>query len=362
VQKYLAVEIEHTRYAKFLRIDEKDSRGLNLTTLVDDQRKAEVHIYLVGDGKKLLVHSFTVNNLPHQRAGEPRLYLSGKSDGRGGVHLSLKVNGKPWSSADLSLKKHLSHSRPWLFAGLGLLLFLFLLWLLLRSFMPGPGGQQPGAGTTGGETAVEETVESGGSKRTSEGTDKTVSPVAKSGEDGDGAPGKADEPAAEATTGAKTGETAPADVSTTTDSAEGEVAEETDTEEPSAPESERQPTAPPPENETVYFGPNSSLLTQTARDRLSSLADELASYPRLRITIRGHCALYGTEQGRIDLSNERAEAVEQYLLDRVEAFGHDPSGWTVESAGMGGKEPVTREEERQNMNRRVEIRIERSSS
>jgi outer membrane protein OmpA-like peptidoglycan-associated protein len=355
VQEYLAVEIEHSRYVKFLRVDEKDHRGLNLTTLVDDQRKAEVHIYLVDDKKRQSIHSFTVTDLPHQRAGEPRLYLSGRSDGRGAVQLALKVNGKPWSSTELSLKKYLSRRRgPLFFAGLGLLLLLILLWILLRSCPAAPKGQTSGAADTTGKTAAETTAIEDQDTEEQYSEDVEEQPAAETTAEDSGAT----DPAA----GERDGEVADdveADAGETTGEEAADTAAGKRVEDKEETATESQPAAPPPEAETVYFGPNSSLLTRSARDRLSSLAEELVGYRQLRISIRGHCALYGTEQGRIELSNERANTVEQYLLERAEGLGQDPSGWTVESTGLGGKEPVTRDEDRQNLNRRVEIRIER---
>ncbi len=105
-----------------------------------------------------------------------------------------------------------------------------------------------------------------------------------------------------------------------------------------------------PITETVYFLPNASGLTPDTLTILDRIAGELASRPGWLVIIEGHCALAGTEQGRVDLSQERAGRVFDYLA---------ASGWAPESGpeihGYGGAFPVTKERALQNLNRRVEI-------
>ena len=66
--------------------------------------------------------------------------------------------------------------------------------------------------------------------------------------------------------------------------------------------------------------------------------------------ITGHCALYGSETGRLRLSRRRVE--------NVVAFFHE-NGWSPamapEIVGHAGKDPVTVKAAEQNLNRRVEI-------
>ena len=101
---------------------------------------------------------------------------------------------------------------------------------------------------------------------------------------------------------------------------------------------------------TVYFSPNSAVLLPDTQEALLGLAEELSTKPEWRVQVSGHCALAGTEQGRIELSWERAQMVSSYLL---------ASGWSPQEApvltGFGGKMPVTVDEDLQHLNRRVEI-------
>jgi outer membrane protein OmpA-like peptidoglycan-associated protein len=109
-----------------------------------------------------------------------------------------------------------------------------------------------------------------------------------------------------------------------------------------------------PASWTVYFLPDSPVLTPQTRSSLDRVAEELSRLPEeATVRIVGHTALAGTEQGRIGLSRDRARNVYRYLQEQ---------GWTprqeVTVRGVGGNEPVTRDPDRQEQNRRVEIRVE----
>ena len=77
-------------------------------------------------------------------------------------------------------------------------------------------------------------------------------------------------------------------------------------------------------------------------------------YPERDILITGYTALAGTEEGRQRLSEERAAAVGQYLLD-LGARSRDHMVYR----GMGAKDPIADNSTPEGMrkNRRVEITI-----
>jgi outer membrane protein OmpA-like peptidoglycan-associated protein len=106
--------------------------------------------------------------------------------------------------------------------------------------------------------------------------------------------------------------------------------------------------------EDVRFYPDSSELLPGERDKLSGIAGILKKYGDRDILITGHTALAGTEEGRQRLSEERARAVGQYLLD---ADVRTPE--SIVTRGMGAQEPVAGNdtEEGRRRNRRVEITI-----
>ena len=67
--------------------------------------------------------------------------------------------------------------------------------------------------------------------------------------------------------------------------------------------------------------------------------------------IRGHCARFGTEEGRAELSKERATAVYNFIK----------SEWGIKAdslvTGAGASEPVTLNRDEQYLNRRVDVNI-----
>ncbi len=103
-------------------------------------------------------------------------------------------------------------------------------------------------------------------------------------------------------------------------------------------------------NKVIYFKPDSSLLTTEAEKKLTAIIPRLNRLKKGRVIIRGHCALYGTEKGRTELSRQRAVNTLMFLINQ---------GWHPERPpivkGYGGKYPVTTDPDKQNLNRRVEI-------
>ncbi len=104
---------------------------------------------------------------------------------------------------------------------------------------------------------------------------------------------------------------------------------------------------------TVYFEPGRAALTFEAFEELDKIISFLKENEDKKVFISGHCALYSTEEGRLQLSEMRASNVYWYLRDQ---------GWKPRTkpdvSGFGGTQFVTADPDSQNMNRRVEIRIE----
>lgn len=103
---------------------------------------------------------------------------------------------------------------------------------------------------------------------------------------------------------------------------------------------------------TIYFPADSSEILPDQTEKLRKLGAVLARYPELDLTISGHCATAGTEKGRMALSEERARAVYEVLA----AGGWKPIQRPA-MKGFGDRRPATRDEDRQALNRRVEIRL-----
>lgn len=106
--------------------------------------------------------------------------------------------------------------------------------------------------------------------------------------------------------------------------------------------------------QNIQFLPDSSVLTDSEKLKIQHIADILKKYPDRDILITGYTALAGTEEGRQKLSEERAAAVGQYLLD-LGARSRDHMVYR----GMGAKDPIADNSTPEGMrkNRRVEITI-----
>ena len=116
-------------------------------------------------------------------------------------------------------------------------------------------------------------------------------------------------------------------------------------------ETEKEPnqTVPlPPSPLVVYFSAESAELTPMTKSLLNDYAKELQG--DLFVDIGGHCADYGTERGRLLLSEARASAVAAYLGERIE-----PSV-RLTAKGYGVSVPATNNPFRQDLNRRVELK------
>ncbi len=103
----------------------------------------------------------------------------------------------------------------------------------------------------------------------------------------------------------------------------------------------------------VMFSVGSSTLHPNAAREIARAAEVLVKYPDSIIIIRGHTDSSGSEQTNQQLSEYRAEAVKQQLVD------HGVSDERLMTIGYGETEPVadnTTQAGRQ-MNRRVEVSI-----
>lgn len=121
-------------------------------------------------------------------------------------------------------------------------------------------------------------------------------------------------------------------------------------------------TIPPHEEYTVgstlilrdlYFDFDKSTLLQQSYNELVKLMDLLNRYPKMKIEIAGHTDNRGTAEYNMKLSENRARAVLNYLID------HGIEGKRLSYTGYGKSRPISTndtEEGRAN-NRRVEVTI-----
>jgi outer membrane protein OmpA-like peptidoglycan-associated protein len=106
--------------------------------------------------------------------------------------------------------------------------------------------------------------------------------------------------------------------------------------------------------ENIRFAPDSAVLLDSEREKVRWLAEILGRYPDRDILVSGHTALAGTPQGRQMLSEERAAAVGEYLIN-LGARDRE----NIMYQGFGARRPVADNdtEAGRRRNRRVEITI-----
>lgn len=91
-------------------------------------------------------------------------------------------------------------------------------------------------------------------------------------------------------------------------------------------------------------------------DDLSKIGNFLIDHPGMRITISGHTDSEGKQEANLRLSQARADAIRNYL---IEEFKLQPD--RISAIGYGGTKPIVEEktEEDRRLNRRVEFEINR---
>ena len=116
------------------------------------------------------------------------------------------------------------------------------------------------------------------------------------------------------------------------------------------------PIASTLEFESIEFGNAASQLTTEMYGDLDKLADFMLDNPGFHLIISGHTDSDGREEFNLQLSQERAEAIMEYLV----YFGNVPED-RIEARGYGSSKPLVEEisDENKNLNRRVEFEITR---
>jgi outer membrane protein OmpA-like peptidoglycan-associated protein len=103
----------------------------------------------------------------------------------------------------------------------------------------------------------------------------------------------------------------------------------------------------------IFFDFNKSTLRNESHSELNRLLKILSDYPNIQIEIAGHTDGVGSDDYNNKLSQERAEAVRQYLVkNRI-------NGSNVKAVGYGKHVPIAdnETEDGRQMNRRVEFKI-----
>lgn len=108
--------------------------------------------------------------------------------------------------------------------------------------------------------------------------------------------------------------------------------------------------------ESVEFEEGSSQLSSYMYGDLDKLADFLLDNPEFNLRISGHTDSDGREDANLELSQDRADVIREYLV----YFGKVPE-YRISATGFGSSRPIVEEktEEDKRLNRRVEFELYR---
>lgn len=105
--------------------------------------------------------------------------------------------------------------------------------------------------------------------------------------------------------------------------------------------------------EGIYFDTGKAKIKKKSRRPLDAVAGMLRKYPTLRVEISGHTDSVGNEEDNVRLSQERADAVKQFLVDA----GIEEA--RVTTRGAGPSEPIADNGTKKGRakNRRIEFKV-----
>jgi outer membrane protein OmpA-like peptidoglycan-associated protein len=106
--------------------------------------------------------------------------------------------------------------------------------------------------------------------------------------------------------------------------------------------------------DNIQFTPDSVELVEAEKAKLRGIAAILSAYPERKILVSGHTAMAGTDEGRMQISTERARAVADFLVSLQVRGAED-----IAVRGYGAERPLgdNATAEGQAINRRVEITL-----
>ena len=375
-ESIIAVQVENRHFIELLRPREKKEGVLHLTTIEKNQRVALVHIFIQQRGKRRPLHTFRIDPVPPGKKGVPKIDLIAEKKSGAITELKLFVEDKLYDQTAVHIKKPF-RKNVWKWAVIGALgLAAVLVFVFGTRFFTGEQG--------GGQRQPVEATETDERGPADDSADVAEEPPVDDGTDSEAPTPQDDGPDSEApsaTDGAVEAESeAPSsndavdtkdEASSGTPPAEAEepsaISEPTDEEtQPPSGSADSGTGVPSAESEekagevgatetvnwTIYFNPDSDVLTPDSRVKLQAVSERLKQHPDGMVTIAGHCALYGTESGRISLSKERAQTVASYLRGQTWKPEEGP-----ELEWYGAKRYLTDDRDMQHLNRRVEIEL-----
>jgi len=110
--------------------------------------------------------------------------------------------------------------------------------------------------------------------------------------------------------------------------------------------------------ESLEFENGKANILESMHRDLDKVANFLIDHPLLSLRISGHTDSAGREEANLKLSQDRADAIKQYLTSQFDIEAH-----RIEAIGYGSSKPIVEEvtEKDKQLNRRVEFEIHKSN-
>jgi OOP family OmpA-OmpF porin len=105
----------------------------------------------------------------------------------------------------------------------------------------------------------------------------------------------------------------------------------------------------------INFDTGKAVIPPDANDRLDVIGQTLSKWPELKIEVGGHTDARGAAKANQTLSEQRAQAVRQYLIDKFPDLHPDQ----ITAVGYGESKPIAPNTTALNLakNRRVEFKV-----
>ena len=315
----LEITVDHQHHVTLLQLQRKAEADVPVTTIAENQRRARIELTVYDGTRRERLSVVELTSLPQNLNRRARITIHARVTRGRAVELNVEVEGRILESRRISVSPWLPRrTGVWLVPALAVAVVVAVVGLALL---------RPSAGTGNASLREED-------RPREEAQRDAVTPGEQmESADADGEPGGSG----------------------------GESASSSDSSAEAAPEAAAradEQAADVSQKWTVYFRPNDPRLTTetqaaldalipTLRRRINSDQTEAQS---VSLRINGHCAIAGSEAGRLELSRQRAENVWAYLEDQGV-----PEAEELTVRGFGAWQTLTRDPDNQDANRRVEI-------
>jgi outer membrane protein OmpA-like peptidoglycan-associated protein len=105
--------------------------------------------------------------------------------------------------------------------------------------------------------------------------------------------------------------------------------------------------------DNLIFNAGTSKIESSSDEELNHVVKMLKDNPKMIIQLEGHTDFQGSPSANMKLSQDRVDAVKNYLVSKGASKG------SIKTKAFGGTQPISREntEEAHKLNRRVELRV-----